>query len=423
MRLGYGRGEVRLDLSNRTDVRVFLPVRAETAGPPADLLAGSLDNPVGSAPLRELAAGKRSVAIAVPDKTRPPVARDLLPPLLDILAAAGVPQSGVRIFISCGVHSKHTDGEVRQLVGDGIFEGLAVCQNEGDRLEDFVHLGKTSRGTPVEVNRVIADADLAVLVGGLAFHYFAGFSGGRKMIIPGAASIDTVRSNHRLTLRETGGINPACRSGRLDGNPVHEDMMEAVRHLTSETYLINVLRDGWGNTADIISGDLNESHRQGTRVVTELFKCPIDEPCDVAITSAGGYPLDVNMIQSHKSLEHAAAAVRDGGVLIGVLACEDGIGSDTFLPWFRYGDSAQVARNLYRNYQLNGHTALSFIKKRERLNIILVTTLPPETVKAMGVTGAENVDAALRRAETIVGENARVYVFPRAWGLLPEVKA
>lgn len=419
--LNYGRGELHLNLADRPNARVLLPKRTPNSQPAGRLLTESLQSPVGSAPLRQLAAGKKSVTIAIPDKTRPPIARDILPLLLEEIAAAGVPASGIEIFIACGIHALHTDDDIRRLVGDDIFGKLKIHQNDGHSAKDFVNLGTTSRGTPVEVNRVVADSDLVVAVGGLAFHYFAGFTGGRKMMIPGAASVRMVENNHRLTLTETGEMNPGCRSGALSGNPVHEDMLECVGHLKSEVYLVNVVRDGWGNVAGVLSGDLIESHEAGTRLVRDLFECRLDERCDIAVASAGGHPLDVNVIQSHKSLEHAAASVRDGGVVIGLLACEEGIGSDTFLPWFSYSDSGEVTRNLYENYELNGHTALSFMQKRERLNIILVTDLPRETVEGLGVSFAENLDEALSMADAICGGSARMYVLPRAWGLLPVV--
>lgn len=421
--LGYGDGEVHLDLSIMPRARVFLPVRTPNTASAVELLQKSLASPVASPALQDMAAGKSSVTIAVPDKTRPPIAKDILPHLIEVLTDAGIATSGIKIFISSGIHAPHTADEIRGLVGDDVFDALEVHQNDGHRPESFVSLGTTSRGTPVEVSRVLTASDLIVLIGGLAFHYFAGFTGGRKMIIPGAASVNMVENNHRLTLMETGEMHPGCRSGSLQGNPVHEDMMEAVGFLSNPVYLINVITDGWGSTAGIISGELAESHAAGAEVVRELHECPIDECCDIAIASAGGHPLDVNIIQSHKSLEHAAASVRDGGVLIGLLACADGIGSDTFLPWFRYSGSEEVTRHLYANYQLNGHTALSFMQKRERLNMILVSDLAKETVEALGVTHAASLAEALSRAQAIAGRDARVYVFPRAWGLLPVVKS
>jgi nickel-dependent lactate racemase len=421
--VGYGRGEVHLHLPHDAKSEVLLPPKTANTDPVQDLLARSLKSPIGSPALRELAKGKQSVTIAIPDKTRPPIAREILQPLIEELASAGVPETGITIFISCGIHSRHSDDEIRPLVGDVLFEKFEVRQNDGHSEEDFVKLGTTSRGTPVEVNRVVADSDLVLAVGGLAFHYFAGFTGGRKMIIPGAASVNMVENNHKLTLLETGEMNPGCRSGVLEGNPVHEDMVEAVSHLKSDVYLVNVISDGWGSVAGVLSGDLIESHALGTEVVRGLFECRLAEPCDIAIASAGGHPLDMNIIQSHKSLQHAAGSVRDGGVIIGALACEEGVGSDTFLRWFKYADSREVTANLYGNYELNGHTALSFMQKRERIHMILVSELPSDVVDTLGVTHAEDVNDALAKAEALVGPRARIYVFPRAWGLLPVVES
>jgi len=226
-----------------------------------------------------------------------------------------------------------------------------------------------------------------------------------------------------LTLTGAGEMNPNCRSGALRGNPVHEDMVEAAGFLKNAVYLVNVIRDGWGEAAGVISGGLVESHAAGTEAVRDLFECGLDRPCDIAIASAGGHPLDVNLIQAHKSLEHAAASVRDGGALVGVLACPEGVGSDTFMPWFEYADSAEVMRNLYRDYELNGHTALSFMQKRERVSIILLSELPEDVVRKLGVTPARDISDAVAKAEAIAGPDALVYVFPRAWGLLPVVKS
>ncbi|MGD9400756.1 MAG: nickel-dependent lactate racemase [bacterium] len=421
--LGYGKGEVRLELPHSGGVDVLLPRKTSNNEPVESLLERSLAHPVGSPHLSDLASGKRSVTIAIPDKTRPPIARDILPLLIRRLVSAGFGEGDIRIFISCGIHSLHGEDDIRPLVGDEIFEKFEIYQNDGRRRENFVSLGRTSRGTPVEVNRVVAESDLVVAVGGLAFHYFAGFTGGRKMIIPGAASAAMVENNHRLTLTGTGDMNPDCSSGTLRGNPVHEDMVEAAGFLRSAVYLVNVISDGWGQTAGVISGDLFESHAAGTEVVRDLFECRIDGRCDVAVASAGGHPLDMNVIQAHKTLEHAALSVRDGGVVVGVLACAEGIGSDTFLPWFEYGDSREVMRNLYRNYELNGHTALSFMQKRERVNIILLSELPEDTVRKLGVTPASDIADAMSKAEALAGPGARVYVFPRAWGLLPVVRS
>lgn len=402
---------------------MLLPRRTENTEPVENLLEKSLMNPVGPPSLGDLASGRRSVTIAIPDKTRPPVAREILPLLIDHLVSAGVGKDGMRIFISCGIHSAHGEDEIRPLVGDEILENFEIHQNNGHCREDFVSLGTTSRGTPVEVNRVVAEADLVVAIGGLAFHYFAGFTGGRKMIIPGAASVAMVKNNHRLTLTGAGEMNPNCRSGALDGNPVHEDMVEATGFLENAVYLINVIRDGWGAAAGVISGDLVKSHAAGTQLVRDLFECGLDRPCDIAIASAGGHPFDMNLIQAHKSLEHAAASVRDGGVVVGVLACREGVGSDTFMPWFEYADSGEVMRDLYSDYELNGHTALSFMQKRERVSIILLSELPEGTVSKLGVTPARDISDAVAKAEAIAGPDARVCVFPRAWGLLPVVKS
>jgi nickel-dependent lactate racemase len=260
-----------------------------------------------------------------------------------------------------------------------------------------------------------------VIVSPVVFHYFAGMGGGRKMVVPGASSHETVRANHRLSLTRGGEIHPGCRSGNLAGNPVHEDMMEGLEASLKGCFMVNLVLDGLAEIADIVCGDAAESYMEAVGRAKRMLEVRLPARCDVAVASAGGHPLDLNLIQAHKSIDHAAAAVRDGGVVIALAECPAGVGSDTFLPWFDLGGAAAVSAGLTRDYQLNGQTALSLMKKLERLKIILVSALDGSVVERTGIAPARDLDEAVALAGACVGQAPLCYVMPAAWGILPVV--
>jgi nickel-dependent lactate racemase len=309
---------------------------------------------------------------------------------------------------------------MRDLIGDDLAGKVRVEQNLSRRREHFTRLGVTRRGTPVLINKAVTDADLTIVIGTVASHYFSGWGGGRKMILPGASHVDSTWANHKLTLTRDGGMNPMCGSGILDGNPVHEDMVEAVGFLDN-LFSINVVLDGWAGTAGINAGHIITSHLAAIEHARRLLEIPVAGKCSLAIVSAGGNPLDIDFIQSHKSIDHAAGCILDGGVMIAVAECTDGMASETFLPWFDTCDSTAVCKRLLEDYELNGHTALSLMKKLERFKIFLVSSIRPDIIERTGMTPVESLEEALSQAGALVGEDALTYVFPCAWGILPVV--
>jgi nickel-dependent lactate racemase len=422
-RLKYGKGEITFRLGRERRVKVISPPGSDRPESDRevgarDLLAEALKHPLASASLADLASGARRVVISIPDGTRPPVARQILSDVLDEILRSGVDLHNISIFVASGAHSGAREEDLRHLVGDGVSPAIPIHQNYSRRASDFKLVGITGRGTPIMLNNLLLEADLNVVIGAVAFHYFAGMAGGRKMIVPGACHVETVRANHRLTLNDDGMLHPMCRNGSLEGNPVHEDMVEGMNYL-GNIFLINAVLDGWGKVREITCGNGVASHLEAVRRAKHLLAIPIGERCDLAIASAGGYPFDINVIQTHKAIDHAAESVRDGGVLVVAAECSGGIGSDSFLPWFGVGDARAVSRKLLTQYELNGHTALALMKKTERIKIILVSSLDRAAVGTMGMTSGENLDEALAQAEACVGKAPLTYVFPTAWGILP----
>jgi nickel-dependent lactate racemase len=419
MKIPYGTTEITFDLTGFLKVKSFAPPEPEGPGDALVMAEESLRNPVGSPPLNELARDASRAVIVIPDKTRPRVARQILPAVINALTQGGIEPARIGLFVANGTHGLHSEPEIRDLIGD-VQEEWAVNQNRAFEMDDYRDLGVTARGTPILINSKVLEADLKVVLGPVAYHYFAGWGGGRKMLVPGAAHFETACANHRLTIDQNGGFDPRCRNGVLEGNPIHEDLLEAVGAIPN-VYCVNVLLDGWARPAGIVSGHLVESHLAAIAGARQLLDIRTGEQCDLAIASAGGRPLDLNLIQAHKTIDHASGIVRDGGVVIVAAECPDGLGSDDLMSWMELGDTTAISKRLLWQYRIHGHTALALMKKLERVRVILVSSLPRQTVGDLGMVAARDADEALSLATRHLGEQGMTYVFPCAWGILPVV--
>lgn len=417
--LPYGKTEVSLDLTGFLKVKVFDPPETDVPDNPGLMVKESLSSPVESPPLAALARESSGACIVIPDRTRPRVARHVLPAVLDDLLEGGIELDRISIFVANGSHRLHSDRDLSDLVGRA-GEGLAIHQNRAFEIGDYEKLGVTRRGTPVLFNRKVLEADLKIVVGPVAYHYFAGWGGGRKMLVPGAAHFETICSNHRLTIDEKGTFHPACRNGVIEGNPVHEDLVEAAT-LVPKVFTVNIMLDGWSRIAGVVSGSLVESHLTAIAGARNLLDVRTGERCDLAVASAGGHPLDLDFIQAHKTIDHAAGIVRDGGTVVVLAECINGLGSDDLMSWVRMGDTEAVSRRLLWQYRIHGHTALALMKKLERVKVILVSSLPVRTVEDLGLIAARDVDEALSLASGDVGGQGLTYIFPCAWGILPVI--
>ena len=412
--------------------RVSLPLPAGFF-PRADLLAAKspqlppseeghiehrIARPAGSLLLSRLVRRGDRVAIAISDITRYSATEIFLPFLLREIAAAGIPRDRVTLFVARGTHRAMTDAEVRQAVGPEIDSGIRVEQPDPDG--DLVTLGKTSRGTNVLVSRRVMEHDRIVLTGTISFHYFAGFGGGRKALVPGCAGRGTAHQTHFRIFRTDGpGKHPMARAGVLAGNPVHEDIVEGVS-LASPTFLVNTLLTPGKRIFDLVAGHWQKAHEEGCARYAKHFRVRIAMRYPLVIASAGGFPKDINLIQSHKALDNAFLATEPGGVLILLAECPDGFGSPTFFPWFRYKDPDVLERELRANYQIYGQTAHAVLTKTRACRVILVSSLPPEDVEAMGMTPAPTLPDAIRAAKRFLGELPVPLVLPDAGYVLPD---
>lgn len=392
---------------------------APFAAPPLEGAAidAQLVRPIASPPLEEVARGARRVHLVVPDTTRAAGARSLVAAAMRSLARAGVTEARVGVVFSLGLHRSPTAGERRHLLGEWVGR-LAVVGCEPDREEDRADLGHTSRGTPVWLGRRALEADALILIGSIEFHYFAGFTGGRKAILPGLAAGESIRINHLRVLGDgDAGRDPRVRPGRLDDNPVHLDMDEAAA-LVRPAFLVNSATDDEGRLVAVFAGHWREAHRAGCEWVAARRALGIDAPRRVVVASAGGHPKDINFIQAHKALEHAQAAVEQGGVLVLAAACREGFGHPGFPGWLeRRGDLAGFRRELRERYEVYKQTAYALASKLHRFRVVLVSEMAAAQVEQAGMIPAPDLEAALARARQTVGDGPGFWI-PHAGSVL-----
>jgi len=358
-----------------------------------------------------------SVAVAVADKTRLCGYAEFLPVLLEELLAAGATLERITFYIAYGTHHAQAVEESRQVYGP-MFDQARFIHHDCTDSTAMAGLGRTTRGTDVIVRRDFAESTCRITFGAISHHYFAGYGGGRKLVFPGLAARDAVYSNHSLYVdAEAGRPAAACQPGRLTGNPVAEDLRE-IADLIPTTLAIHGIVAPSGRVRDLLVGTTWDDFEEACRCHALTTEVEIDHDYDIVIASCGGYPKDVNFIQAHKSLHHAAMFAREGGTILLFAECRDGIGSETFMPWFAMGGFPQACKVLAGAYAGNGGTALATMDKAGRFNIQLVTSLPAGTCRRLGITahpfpGSDRTDLARFIAPEALNDSS-IAVLPNA---------
>ncbi len=321
--------------------------------------------------------------LVLADKTRLCGYPDYLPLLLRSLEQHGMDEGRLKIIIGYGTHARQSDAECRQAYG-ATYDQYSFIHHDCVMQDGFKECGRTTRGTPIRFRHDLLEASAIITMGAVSHHYFAGYGGGRKLIFPGCGEREAIYSNHGLYLDGNAGtIAAGCRPGILDGNPLAEDLFAIEEKLPVDLAIHGIL-DSHGDLCDLVFGRGRESFLEACRLHGE--NCEIAAPdFAIVIASCGGYPKDINFIQSHKAIHNAAMFVRDGGLLLLYGECRDGIGSATFLPWFAMGSFAAAFRELSRNYQGNGGTALAMMTKLQRIRIGMVTDLDEASCRLIGV--------------------------------------
>ncbi|MGD8448457.1 MAG: nickel-dependent lactate racemase [Desulfobacterales bacterium] len=374
--LKYGTRKIPFTLPDHTEI-------LQINEPETKISAPEFAFRIGDA-LERLTPKLTNVAVVIADKTRLCGYPKFLPVLLDTLETFGARWENITVFIAYGTHGRQTDEECLAAYGE-TYKKIRFIHHDCLDNHCFVNLGKTSRATPVLIRHDILEADFLITFGAICHHYFAGYGGGRKMIFPGLGQREAIYHNHGLFLdpdRHT--LSPFCQSGVLDINPLAEDLAEYETFLPADLAVHGIL-DSVGNVCDLLPGTGTDHFRRACAEHGKNCEIECAREYDLIIASCGGYPKDINFIQSHKAIDNAAKFVRDGGRLIVLAECLDGVGSKTFLPWFNIGDWGRAFNKLSENYEGNGGTALSMMSKLRRIKILLVTKLSDSVCETIGV--------------------------------------
>lgn len=384
----YGKdGEQVLDIPDRNFAGVVYPNEVEAADEYGEV-ERAIDQPVGGPGLQEFLKEARNVVFLLNDATRPTPTHKVLDDLVGRMNLASA-----RYLIATGTHRAPTEEEYRFIFG-GHYEKLMPRVHAHDSKKDkMMYLGRSKNGTSMWVNEIAADADRLIIITSVEPHYFAGYTGGRKSFLPGVASYETIEQNHRLAMM------PEAQALKLEGNPVHEDMVDALEVIKNKRiFSIQLVLDRHQNIYKVAAGDINKAFTKAVEWANEVYSVMIDSKADVVV-SVAPYPMDVDLYQSQKALDNGKWALKEGGTIIFVSKCRDGIGHSTFLQQLSTSsDPRVVLDNLAKEYKLGYHKAAKMAEIANRADICGVTGIDPEVLRKANITPFVSVQSAVDAA-------------------------
>ncbi len=414
MQLKYGTGEITANLENKNVIQVVEPLEIQATDEEAEIKK-AMENPIGTKQLREIISDRKryknrlSVVIIVSDVTRPTPTKRLIPYILKELLDAGISDEDITIIFALGIHRKLKTKEMARLVGDNVFNRYRCINHDST---NCVFIGTTKQGTVVEANREVLEADIRICVGSIELHYFAGYTGGYKSILPGICARSTIETNHKLMLQ------PTANAGRID-SPVRIDM-EKAGELVGCDFILNVVLNGNKQIVKAVAGDPIKAHRDGIKIVDSMYVIPIKELADVVVVSAGGAPKDINVFQSQKALDNAKYAVKNGGAIILIAKCPEGLGEKVFERWINEAKNRQeLIDRMDIAFEIGGHKAGILAKLMEKVDVYLISDLEKELVERAFFICADDVNDAVDAAVAKYGSDTRIILMPYGAYTLP----
>ncbi len=413
LEFGFGTGVQTVDVPKKNLIGILTPneIHPELTGE-AEVIRG-LKAPIDSPPLSRIVQPGEKIVIITSDITRPMPTYVVMPFLLDELYAAGIAPSDITLVFALGSHRKHTEEERKKLAGERAWNEIRCIDGDSS---DCVHMGVTSRGTPVDIVRIVAEADKRICLGNIEYHYFAGYSGGAKAIMPGVSNRGAIQTNHSLM------VDSAAYAGRIEGNPVREDIEESVARFCPVDFILNVVLDEKKQIIRAVAGHPVNAHRVGCAFLDTLYSKKIKERADIVICSQGGAPKDLNLYQTQKALDNAKHAVKKNGIIIMIGSCREGLGERVFEQWMTNCEKPHaLIERIQRDFQLGGHKAAAIAMVLENADIYLVSEMEPDFVKSIFLKPFPSAQAALDAAFDKLGKDATVLAMPYGGSILPVV--
>lgn len=410
--LGYGDGIQTAEIPDRNILKILRANPVSSGEKGGSVVREALKNPIASASLAEIVRPGEKTVIITSDITRPMPTWDVMPAVLDELYAAGISPEDITLVFALGSHRAHTEEEKKHLAGERAYREISCVDSDP---QDCVHIGTTEAGTPVDITRVVAEADRRICLGNIEYHYFAGYSGGAKAIMPGVSTPAAIQANHSMMVQEK------AHAGNIKDNPIRKDLEEAAA-MCGVDFIVNVVLNEHKEIIKAVAGDLTEAHREGCRFLDSLYQVEIPEKADIVIVSQGGAPKDLNLYQTQKALDNSKHAVKDGGTVILAGSCREGLGQAVFQEWMTEADEpADLIRRVKENFRLGGHKAAAIAMVLEKADIYLVSEMESGFVKSIFMEPYSDLQTAFDDAIAKYGSDAKVIVMPYGGSTLPKV--
>lgn len=413
----YGDGEVRATLDEQNILGVL---KGNEVPPIADLpsaLRRAVEQPIDSPALRDFARPGHSVCLVVSDMSRFWMRQDrVIPPLLDYLyTVCGLRPEDITILVANGTHEGGDERDLRTLVTDAVYDSVRVV-NHDCLAGDLVYLGVTPHETPVWVNPIAANADRVICLGACVHHVMAGFGGGRKSILPGISGMETIKHNHAYALDPAAlRSNPRIGNGKLEDNPLHQDMCEAAA-LLPNLFMINLVLNADMQLAEIYAGHFLHSWEAACEAVDRIYRVPVPEKADAIIASCGGYPKDMSLYQGTKTIDNVETGLKIGGTLILIIEAREGGGPAEYFDWIKNLQDGTIEDRLRNHFTIPGYIFFLNCEQAQRYRILMLSSIPPEVVAPMGIQSFGNMDDLLAAAHL---EGKKLYVIENGSTVIP----
>ena len=411
--LGFGAGTQKISVPDKNILAVLTPNEVERGLTGEAEVKRALCEPIGTGRLRDIIRPGEKIAIVTSDVTRPMPTYKVMPALLDELYAGGARPEDITLVFALGSHRAQTEAEREHLAGERAYKEIRCVDSDP---ADCVHMGVTSRGTPVDIFAPVARADRRICLGNIEYHYFAGYSGGAKAIMPGVSTREAIQLNHSRMVEDT-----SC-AGNLKTNNLRADIEEA-GDMCGIDFILNVVLDEHKEIIKAVAGDVKKAHRAGCEFLDKLYMKRIPKRADIVVVSQGGAPKDLNLYQTQKALDNAKHAVKKGGTVILVGSCREGLGERVFERWIAEApDAHSMIDRVMTRFELGGHKAAAIAMVLENAKVVLVSELPEDTVRSAFLTPARSAQEALEGALREYGEDATVIVMPYGGSTLPRAE-
>ena len=411
----YGSGLIPVQVPNHGQV-----VKPRQLPGIADLrkaIREALDNPIGCEPIRVLAKGKKDAVVVINDTTRPEPSGPILEEILIDLAEAGIAEEKVTVMIACGNHILSAPDEIRQMVGEDLFSRLRILNHDCNDKPNLAIVGESETGIPIWINSFVANASFKITTGLITPHHSAGYSGGRKSILPGVAGLETLKRHHSFPIRP---YEPTY--GWLKGNPFHEEALRIARQVGVD-FILNAVQSGTGDISMFVAGELEAAHERGVEACKTNWELNLSHRYDVVIVTPGGYPRDIDLHQSQKAMSSAEMLVEKDGIIVLFAECRKGIGK--FADWLKAAESPREVIERFKREGFNeDHSSKAFMCARalEQYKVIVCCGgISDDELQQMFFTPAPTPQDAIDQAMALAGVNARVLVLPYAVNCVPRV--